>query len=151
MLKKCKIQWVHRIDSLVQERRNSIANALELRLSCTDPLVWRNAGFIREIDRLFTAYWLIYSTSIWFTFGLCAYAALIKAHKHFHEEFRICFFFLFHSKNAFLQLSYPMLIQGLRPANDTVLLCNDVSHWLGASLESALISILWINEAFVET
>ena len=25
------------IDGLVQERRNSIANALELRLSCTDP------------------------------------------------------------------------------------------------------------------
>ena len=26
------------IDGLVQERRNSIANALELRLSCTNPL-----------------------------------------------------------------------------------------------------------------
>ena len=25
-------------DGLVQERRNSIANALELRLSCTNPL-----------------------------------------------------------------------------------------------------------------
>ena len=25
---------------LVQERRNSIAKALELRLSCTDPLIW---------------------------------------------------------------------------------------------------------------
>ena len=28
---------VHHIDRLVQERRNSIANALELRLSCTEP------------------------------------------------------------------------------------------------------------------
>ena len=28
------------IDGLVQERRNSIANALELRLSCTNPLKW---------------------------------------------------------------------------------------------------------------
>ena len=28
------------IDGLVQERRNSIANALELRLSCTNPLIW---------------------------------------------------------------------------------------------------------------
>ena len=27
------------IDGLVQERRNSIANALELRLSCTNPLI----------------------------------------------------------------------------------------------------------------
>ena len=30
------------------------------------------------------------------------------------------------------------LILGLRPANETTLLCNDVSHWLGANLESAL-------------
>ena len=28
------------IDELMQERRNSIANALELRLSCTNPLIW---------------------------------------------------------------------------------------------------------------
>ena len=27
-------------DGLMQERRNSIANALELRLSCTNPLTW---------------------------------------------------------------------------------------------------------------
>ena len=29
----------HHIDALVQERRNSIAKALELRLSCTNPLI----------------------------------------------------------------------------------------------------------------
>ena len=28
------------IDGLVQDRRNSIANALELRLSCTNPSIW---------------------------------------------------------------------------------------------------------------
>ena len=28
------------IDGLVQERHNSIANALELRLSCTNPLIY---------------------------------------------------------------------------------------------------------------
>ena len=28
------------IDGLVQERHNSIANALELRLSCTNPSIW---------------------------------------------------------------------------------------------------------------
>ena len=28
------------IDGLVQERRNSIANALELRLSCTNPSIY---------------------------------------------------------------------------------------------------------------
>ena len=30
------------IDGLVQERRNSNANTLELRLSCTNPLIWYN-------------------------------------------------------------------------------------------------------------
>ena len=29
--------WEQKIDGLVQERRNSIANALRLRLSCTTP------------------------------------------------------------------------------------------------------------------
>ena len=29
--------WQAYIDGLVQERRNSIANALELHLSCTNP------------------------------------------------------------------------------------------------------------------
>ena len=28
------------IDGLVQDKRNSIANALELRLSCTNPSIW---------------------------------------------------------------------------------------------------------------
>ena len=28
------------IDGLEQEKRNSIAKALELRLSCTNPLIW---------------------------------------------------------------------------------------------------------------
>ena len=39
-----KCQWcvgeLTQIDGLVQERRNSIASALELRLSCTNPLKW---------------------------------------------------------------------------------------------------------------
>ena len=30
------------IDGLVQERRNSITNTLELRLSCTDPPIYKN-------------------------------------------------------------------------------------------------------------
>ena len=30
----------HYINGLVQERRNSITNALELRLSCTNPSLW---------------------------------------------------------------------------------------------------------------
>ena len=34
-----KILWAH-FDGLEQERRNSIANALELRLSCTNPSIY---------------------------------------------------------------------------------------------------------------
>ena len=34
------------IDGLVQERRNSIANALELRLSCTKPSITNTNGYI---------------------------------------------------------------------------------------------------------
>ena len=34
------------LDVLVQERRNSIANALELRLSCTDPSIWSSVSTI---------------------------------------------------------------------------------------------------------
>ena len=61
------------IDGLVQERRNSIANALELRLSCTNPSIWlhtsrfdRNRAscslmpqysqFCKDISRCQTAY-----------------------------------------------------------------------------------------------
>ena len=33
-------QKTFHIDGLVQERCNSIANALEVRLSCTNPSIW---------------------------------------------------------------------------------------------------------------
>ena len=36
----CQLKSFIRIDRLVQEWRNSIANALELRLSCTNPLIY---------------------------------------------------------------------------------------------------------------
>ena len=37
---RCYNDTVRYIDGLVQERHNSIANALELRLSCTNPSIW---------------------------------------------------------------------------------------------------------------
>ena len=33
--------WFYEVDGLVQDRRNSISNALELRLSCTNPSKWK--------------------------------------------------------------------------------------------------------------
>ena len=41
------------------------------------------------------------------------------------------------------------LILGLRPGNDTALLCNDVSHWLGANLESVLYSVPFTAETYL--
>ena len=34
-----QLEWRFHIDGLVQERRNSIANAMELRLSCTNQYI----------------------------------------------------------------------------------------------------------------
>ena len=34
------------IDGLTQKRRNSIANALELRLSCTNPLIYASVSWV---------------------------------------------------------------------------------------------------------
>ena len=35
--------WFYEVDGLVQERRKSISNALELRLSCTNPSKWKHS------------------------------------------------------------------------------------------------------------
>ena len=35
-----KLPYPDNVDGLMQERRNSIANALELRLSCSNPSMW---------------------------------------------------------------------------------------------------------------
>ena len=37
------INFEFHIDGLVQERHNSIANALEMRLSCTNPSIYTQA------------------------------------------------------------------------------------------------------------
>ena len=34
--------WFYEVDGLVQERLNSISNALELRISCTNPSKWKH-------------------------------------------------------------------------------------------------------------
>ena len=36
-------------DGLVQERRNSIANAPELHLYCTNPLIWSSVYVVFEV------------------------------------------------------------------------------------------------------
>ena len=49
--------WHHHIIGLVQKKRNSIANALELRLSCINPSTWKHFlnywPFVRGIQLSF--------------------------------------------------------------------------------------------------
>ena len=40
----------YRMDGLVQETRNSIANELRLRFSCTDPSIWKQYGSMKVIS-----------------------------------------------------------------------------------------------------
>ena len=52
--------WFYEVDGLVQERRNSISNALELRLSCTNPSKWKN---IMHAD--FYVSFMVARTTLW--------------------------------------------------------------------------------------
>ena len=52
--------WKQQIDGSLQEKRNSIANALELRFSCTNP--WRYLGN-QQMIQSYCAY--ISSAKIW--------------------------------------------------------------------------------------
>ena len=52
--------WFYELDGLVQERRNSISNALELRLSCTNLSKWKHflhADFLVSLMVARTTYW----------------------------------------------------------------------------------------------
>ena len=80
-------QWVNHfnMDGLVQERCNSIANALELHLSCTNPSIW----FINTIILLHAAWqwqvqdqtrnciscchWWMTENALWFFLGKLLY------------------------------------------------------------------------------
>ena len=42
---------IYEIDELVEERRNSIANALELRLSCTNPSKYEYNIIIKDTNK----------------------------------------------------------------------------------------------------
>ena len=70
------------IDGLVQERLNSIANALELRLSCTNPLICASPG----VDELIT---VKNSHYIWSMFGLCCVLLLFAANRIQPFSFRL--------------------------------------------------------------
>ena len=59
------------IDGLVQERRNSIANALELRLSCTDPSTCYFQNGWRDLEKFLgiSKGWQHVVTHIWLNIG----------------------------------------------------------------------------------
>ena len=63
------VVWKHHIDALMKERRNSIANALELCLSYTNPSIWWHksgsalalvmAWYLTAPSQYLSQYWLI--------------------------------------------------------------------------------------------
>ena len=72
------LQWYH-IDGLVQERRNSSALAMELRLSCTNPSTWVS--------------WCVKSPASRFFFR-----PQTKCGKHFHVMVSLCVLWGFYKK-----------------------------------------------------
>ena len=52
VLNRAILQWYH-IDGLVQERHNSSALAVELCLSCTNPLIWASWSLNSPVTCLF--------------------------------------------------------------------------------------------------
>ena len=84
-------------------------------------LVWKNL----TAATLNTFYWCIYAPS-----GTNMIKALIYCMYRQQLNFK--------SGKSIYTSNDTGLILGLRPANETALLCNDVSHWMVANLESAL-------------
>ena len=112
------------IDGLVQERCNSIAKALELRLSGTNPSTYPT--HTPQPD--------------WYSSRPTALSTHLKTHSGSAWESN-CFqyYFLLMWVTA---IKYSRADSRFAPSQrETALHCNNVSHWLGTNLESALCSI----------
>ena len=109
------VQWYHNLhfDGLVQERCNSIANALELHLSCTNSLIFLGNTHKRHLMPHLP--WLV--GSLW----PVLYLALVTV-----VQYSLC------------DMQYRADSRFAPSQWETALLSNCVSHWLGTSLESAL-------------
>ena len=71
----------HQIDGLVQERCNSIANAMELHLSCTNPLKYWNNTLLMQ----YTVPLRCYMELLW-----KSYHHRFKNHVHLNSQASIC-------------------------------------------------------------
>ena len=132
------------IDGLVQERRVSIATALELCLSCTNPSIFSNCSIWDHTT------WCFHMISDMLSREIHCYMYLQypedlrnkmrdsitkyygqRLHDPYHQ----------HVTDTWDEIQTEVWRADSRfvPSQwETALLCNDVSHWLGASLESAL-------------
>ena len=76
------------MDGLVQERRNSIAKALELRLSCTNPSIYTPIDFLKmEIDwKIITAASIIFLSCVFYPVvpghGVGTFTPLLSMYSH---------------------------------------------------------------------
>ena len=152
-------QWVndhvnhrnHHINGLVQERRNSIALAMELRLSCTNQLTITFQT--RELHKLFTRKEEVdFEQLVYMPMDLNIIEEKTKARRYkYLHQFQSDADIIYHNiyicygrkwnvvDPIFLCFFVSGLILDLRPTNwRWRYFVNDVSHCLGASLESAL-------------
>ena len=125
------------MDGLVQERGNSIANALELHLSCTNPSILLKSlklvcwpGIDRKNDSI-KSHNLMRMSLLSIIHGLAG-LFLGSFDKHGLIAIRI---WISSADSRFAPGQW-----------ETALLCNDVSHWLGAKLESALDKYNYIHD-----
>ena len=64
------VAWYAYVDGLMQERRNSIANTLKLRLSCTNP----SMCYMSHVTEVAVAWWLLVA---WCLFGARTSATIV--------------------------------------------------------------------------
>ena len=61
------------IDGLMQERCTSIANALELHLSCTHPSRWENSSAMKSSPKYYAELYSTWTMKIWWNILLILY------------------------------------------------------------------------------
>ena len=101
--------WLQYFNGLVQERRNSIANAIELHLYCTNPSIFPQNSY-KKIQKLTFDVWKL----------ICVLFSSLQCYMQHHG-----IFYRYHFVNA------PSRIE-------TALHCYIISHWLGVYTKRSL-------------
>ena len=140
------------IDGLVQKRHNSIADALELRLSCTNPLRWFHHKWASIVDiphgiSSSCLDPLLAGVTLVTVPGDCSQCLIVHwCGTPISCQHSVATYWWMH---PMLQTRADLLDRFAISQWETALLCNDVSHWLGASLESTLSDLSLISHSLM--